>query len=91
MSDRLREKPEKGTFILPGGYIPQLGNGKCHQVVKLRPLTGVEEEMILQAEATTDGNHDNEEDEEDVNNNIITLTTKILTNCIEAILVRSMR
>ncbi len=72
-SRSLKEKPEQGIFILPGGII--LPDGTRYQVVKLRQLTGREEEMILDAEADNNNN----------NNNITALLTQILTNCIESI------
>src|ERR687896_404489 len=80
MAKSLKEKPEQGIFILPGGYM--LPDGTCHQMVKLRQLTGREEEMILDAGAVAvDDGHDND----DNNNNLVTLLTHILTNCIESI------
>jgi hypothetical protein len=81
MSKQLKEKPEQGLFLLPGGYIPVLGDGVCHKLVKLRQLTGREEEMIFEADVTTNGNLD----ENNSNSNIITLMTNILANCIENI------
>jgi hypothetical protein len=77
MSKQLKEKPEQGLFVLPGGFIPLLGDGVCHQLVKLRQLTGREEEMILQAESAARNGID------DIN--IITLTTNLLASCIENI------
>jgi len=74
MSKSLKEKPEQGIFILPGGYM--LSDGTCHQMVKLRQLTGREEEMILDGDAVND---------DDNNKNVITLLTQVLTNCIESI------
>jgi hypothetical protein len=38
------ERPEEGRFLLPGGYLDCEGNR--HREVKLRPLTGREEEWI---------------------------------------------
>ena len=71
MSNPIKEKPDQGIFLLPGGYI--LSDGTCHQLVKLRQLTGREEEIILDADIDND------------NNNVITLLTRILANCIESI------
>ena len=69
MSKFIKEKPDQGIFVLPGGYI--LSDGTCHQLVKLRQLTGREEEMILDANPADD--------------NVTTLLTRILANCIESI------
>lgn len=43
MTDQI-ERPEEGLFLLPGGYLDREGNR--HREVKLRPLTGREEEWI---------------------------------------------
>ncbi|MCG3114288.1 MAG: hypothetical protein LLH30_01270 [Candidatus Manganitrophus sp. SA1] len=43
MSDPI-ERPEEGLFLLPGGYLDR--DGTLHREVKLRPLTGREEEWI---------------------------------------------
>ena len=77
----LKEKPEQGIFILPGGYM--LPDGTCYQTVKLRQLTGREEEMILDGDANSDYNNNSSSNNN--NNNVITLLTQILTNCIESI------
>jgi T4 bacteriophage base plate protein len=69
MSQPIKEKPDQGIFLLPGGYISS--DGTCHQLVKLRQLTGREEEMIVDTDA--------------VNDNVITLLTRILASCIESI------
>ena len=42
--DLLIEHPEEGLFLLPGGLLDS--NGECRREVKLRPLTGREEEWI---------------------------------------------
>ena len=84
MSKSLKEKPEQGIFILPGGY--RFPDGSLHQIVKLRQLTGREEEMILDANgavasavnAASDGDNNSK-------NNIVTLLTRILSNCVESI------
>jgi hypothetical protein len=82
MSKPLKEKPEQGIFVLPGGYL--LPDGSCHQMVKLRQLTGREEEMILDADAV-DANGNNDSNYNNNGNNIVTLLTRILANCIESI------
>lgn len=74
----LKEKPEQGIFVLPAGYV--LSDGTRHQIVKLRQLTGREEEMILDAGVVADGNINNNK-----NNNVVTVLTHILANCIESI------
>jgi T4 bacteriophage base plate protein len=83
MSKPLKEKPEQGIFVLPGGYL--LPDGSRHQMVRLRQLTGREEEMILDADRVV-ANGNNDDDYNDNNkNNIVTLLTRILSNCIESI------
>jgi hypothetical protein len=77
MSKSVKEKPEQGIFILPGGYV--LPNGTRYQMVKLMQLTGREEEMILDTGAVADDDPNNN------NINVVTLLTRILTNCIESI------
>lgn len=69
MIQSIKEKPDQGIFLLPGGYLSS--DGACYQIVRLRQLTGREEEMILNADLSSD--------------NVITLLTRILTNCIESI------
>ena len=69
MSKQIREKPDQGIFLLPGGYISP--DGTCYQLVKLRQLTGREEETILDADATND--------------NVTTLLTRILASCLDSI------
>lgn len=62
------ERPEEGFFLLPGGYLDP--GGALHRGVKLRPLTGREEEWIA---------HPTREWTEAV------LTTALLRRCVERI------
>ena len=55
-------------FRLPGGYISS--DGKCHNEVELKPLTGKEEELIADKQ-----NH----------HNLANLLSLVLTNCITRI------
>ena len=68
LSDCIIEKPEEGLFTLPGGYITN--DGTCHKEVKLRQLTGKEEEIIVDV---------------DTNSNIPSALTTLLANCIQQI------
>lgn len=62
------ERPEEGLFLLPGGYLDCEGNR--HREVKLRPLTGREEEWI--ADPTREWTE-------------ATLVTALLRRCVERI------
>jgi base plate protein len=80
----LKEKPEQGIFVLPGGFLlsdddysDTSNDAVCEKIVKLRPLTGREEEMIIDANLSTRGNNSG--------SGIIRLLTDILANCIESI------
>lgn len=68
LSDYTKENPEQGLFILPGGYI--LDDGVCHKEVKLRQLTGKEEEIIVGADSES---------------NIPAILTRVLANCLERV------
>ncbi len=66
MSNQLKEKSEQGLFILPGGYLTL--DGLCHKEVRMRHLTGKEEEIIVGA---------------NLQSTIPELLTQVLANCIE--------
>ena len=68
LKDQLEEKPETGFFILPGGYFAP--DGSCFKEVKIRQLTGKEEEIVIGLNLQV---------------NIPELLTQILANCIENI------
>ena len=48
---KLKEHPEKGLFLLPGGYLTN--DGECFREVEIRHLTGREEEMMADTDDET--------------------------------------